>query len=173
MEKVKSIAKRTPTETATGKVPKAAKAEKAEKPLPPHVPVETQMLTKAKMIIARREVIAAATKELDTWREEVADYMKIAGLTEFGGLSRSESPSEPKWEGATGKELENIKEQLLYELPEKFRKEVIDAQKLCNALPYAKDVKRILNEKGITITEGKKIVTLKRVNEEKPSLEVF
>ena len=73
MEKSKSIAKKTPTETATGKVPKAPKAEKTT--LPPHVPVETRMLTNAKMIIARREVIAAATKELDTWREEVAVFM--------------------------------------------------------------------------------------------------
>ena len=160
----KSIAKKVKDEAATGKV----KMPKGDTLPPKLVSLEDRMLEKTTMIKRRREVIYAQQKELDEWRIEVADFMKIGGHTTFGGLLRTESVSEPKWEGLKNKELDNALEQLLYELPDKFLKQVIDTQKLCNALPYNKDLQRLLKAKGLELTEGKRVVTLKTIEKEKP-----
>jgi hypothetical protein len=144
---------------------KKDKVNKAET-LPPVVSLEDQMLAKCKQIISMRSAIAEQQKELDEIRLQVADFMKTARLTTFGGLRRIEAPAEPKWEGLKGRELENVKEQLVYELPEKFLKQEVDTVKLSNALPYKKDLQRILEAKGVALIGDRKTVTLKLVDEE-------
>jgi hypothetical protein len=157
----KVVVKKAVHETATGKVDT----------LPP--PLETlqeRMEEKAGLIIKRREIIAAQTKELDALWTEVADYMHTAKLTVCGNLERVEYPNKPVWYGATGKELENKIAQLKGVLPSQYMESNIKIQDLFNDLTWSKPLSKKLTKLGLTLQAGEKIVRLERRDTKMPDV---
>ena len=145
----KSVAKKVKTEVATGS-------------LPPFVSLEDRMAEDAKLVITLRDSIAEQKATYEAARLRVADYMKISRLTSFGGLLLVESPSEPVFEGAKGKALDNIEAQLMGLLPSEFIVKMIDKNAVFNALMSNKKVQKALKQVGIKLVEGVPIITLNR-----------